>query len=354
MDVSALTREARARALETAAGGGRDGEARARACETVGWMAASATREEAREALVRLGGRLARGEEAREEARESAARAIGRILERVRAMPSTSTFLALDADARDAVVRALGGCAREECAEVAISALGAARAAARDRADAVVVVREIIAPSLTHRSSKVRQHALCALRETISASGYDDVAFHLTGGGYRGDDDGRRVNYFGALACDRSPLVRMEFIRLCGTIVNVRRDDQMPRVLPYILGALKDDIDDVRAVGEEVAHSSAEDFEDLVCRHLGDVLVPALNELSAHASVGWREDVVRRVLDLLEAALRVAGERATQFVPNVREGLQEVLAVETFDENTKRRAIEVEKCMISAHVQQFY
>jgi hypothetical protein len=317
-------------------------------------MAASATREEAREALVRLGGRLARGEEAREEARESAARAMGRILERVRAMPSTSTFLALDADARDAVVRALGGCAREECAEVAISALGAARAAARDRADAVVVVREIIAPSLTHRSSKVRQHALCALRETISASGYDDVAFHLTGGGYRGDDDSRRVNYFGALACDRSPLVRMEFIRLCGTIVNVRRDDQMPRVLPYILGALKDDIDDVRAVGEEVAHSSAEDFEDLVCRHLGDVLVPALNELSAHASVGWREDVVRRVLDLLEAALRVAGERATQFVPNVREGLQEVLAVETFDEKTKRRAIEVEKCMISAHVQQFY
>ena len=237
---------------------------------------------------------------------------------------------------------------------MAISALGAARAAARDRADAVVVVREIIAPSLTHRSSKVRQHALCALRETISASGYDDVAFHLTGGGYRGDDDSRRVNYFGALACDRSPLVRMEFIRLCGTLVNVRRDDQMPRVLPYILGALKDDIDDVRAVGEEVAHSSAEDFEDLVCRHLGDVLVPALNELSAHASVGWREDVVRRVLDLLEAALRVAGERATQFVPNVREGLQEVLAVETFDENTKRRATEVEKCMISAHVQQFY
>ena len=354
MDVSALTRDARSRALETAAGAGRRGDERATACETVGEMAASATREEAREALARLGGRLVRGEETCEEARESAARAMARILETASAIPSTSTFLALDAGVRDAVLRALGTCAREDCAEVAISALRAARAAARDRADAVVVVSEIVAPCLTHRSSKVRRYALCALRETISASGYDDVAFHLTGGGCETDDDGRRVNYFSALACDRSPLVRMEFIRLCGTIVSFCRDDQMPRVLPYILGALKDDIDDVRAVGEEVARFSAEDFEDLVCRHLGDVLVPALSELSAHASVGWREDVVRRVLDLLEAALRVAGERATQFVPDVREGLQEVLAVETFDENTKRRAIEVEKCMISAHVQQFY
>jgi hypothetical protein len=354
MDVSALTARAWSNASETVRRSDARGRARTRAYETLGELAVRVTREEAMDALVRLGERLARGVEACEEARASAARAMAKILETARASPEMSSISSMDARARDTIVRALGTCATDDCADVAIASLAAASAVARDRTDAVVVIKEIVAPCLTHRSGKVRQCALRALRETISTSDYDDVALHLTGGGYQSDHGERRVNYFGALACDRSPLVRMEFIRLCGTIINFRRDDQMARVLPYVLGALKDDIDDVRAVSEEVVRSSAENFEDLVCRHLGDVLLPAISELSAHASVGWREDIVQRVLNLLEATLSVAGERAIQFVPNLREGLQEVLAVETFDERTKRRALAVEKFVLSAHVQKFY
>lgn len=43
---------------------------------------------------------------------------------------------------------------------------------------------------------------LCVLWEMMLVSGYDDVVFYFTGGGYRGDDDSRRVNYFGVFVCD--------------------------------------------------------------------------------------------------------------------------------------------------------
>jgi hypothetical protein len=56
------------------------------------------------------------------------------------------------------------------------------------------------------------------------------------------------------------------------------------------------------------------------------VLLPALSELRSHIGSNWRIDVILRILDLIEALVVFAKDRATQFIPNVIDGLDEAVS----------------------------
>ena len=117
---------------------------------------------------------------------------------------------------REALVRGLWMCSRDACARAAAAAVDAAAAATARRdlgVDGASVVEEIVAPALRHRSSKVRVEALRALTRMCAFVDARVVVAHLTGG------DERKRNYFAEIACDPSPFVRMELVRLCGKLI---------------------------------------------------------------------------------------------------------------------------------------
>lgn len=307
-------------------GGARERE-RESAMEALVRDGRSVTVAKASRAIAALARRLARGEERAEETRAAALDAMSAAFE---GGVEDASWRVRDVEVSRDVVRALVACAREGCAKVAVSALRAARAASArvdDEAIVAEIIEGVLTPGLIHRAAKVRRAALRAIGE-IASERCDrrDLVFALTGG-YSQVDRTRRVNYFGALACDPSAPVREEFVKLCGMFL---QDDDMstsvahaPRVLPYVLSALHDEITEVRIVGEEIA-KNAPYFEELVCRNLGDMLLPAIAELKSCVESGWREDIVLRALRLIETMISLARERSTQFIPNVCNALCDV------------------------------
>ncbi|CAL52790.1 Armadillo-type fold [Ostreococcus tauri] len=214
--------------------------------------------------------------------------------------------------------------------------LGEALREAREAEDPASAVEGVVAVGVRHRLGRVRRATLSALAD-VAREWCDrrDLTFALTGGG------SGRVNHFGALTRDVSPHVRAEFVRLCDSLLRDENGEvcaHAPRVLPYVLSALGDDIDDVRRVAEAVSTSSLTNFQDVVCRNLGDMLLPTLAELKNHAESGWSEDIIVRALTLTETMVRVAENRSTQFVPNVCDALLHAWS-STEPGNAKRRRI---------------
>ena len=309
-------------------GGAREREREA-AMDVIARDGAMVTAAMASRAIEALARRLARGAERAEETRAAALDAMSAAFQG--GAEDASWSVREDAVLRD-VIQALDACAREHCAKVAVSALRAASAASArvdDRSIVTEIIEGVLAPGLIHRSAKVRRTALSAIGE-IARTRYDrrDLVFALTGG-YSQVIHTRRMNYFGALACDPSAPVREEFVKLCGTFL---QDDEestsvahAPRVLPYVLSALHDEITEVRIVAEEIA-KNVPHFEELVCRNLGDMLLPAISELKSSIESGWREDIVLRALQLIETMISCAQARSTQFIPNVCDILRDVLS----------------------------
>lgn len=223
----------------------------------------------------------------------------------------------------DEVLRALALGARDSCGKVAMASARGASALcriAREDSRSKVITRAL-ALALTHKTGKVRQEAVRQLESALCASDCFHLVYELTGGSHV-DVSTVRINHFSALACDPSPFVRMEFTRLCGACLDGASASLAPRILPYILSSLVDEIIDVVEVAKRIIQSRS-NFRETVCRHLGDVLLPALGELRSHIESNWRIDVMLRILDLIEALVVFAKDRATQFIPNVMDGLDE-------------------------------
>ena len=231
-------------------------------------------------------------------------------------------------------------CSRDACARVAAAAVDAAAVATARRdlgVDGASVVEEIVAPALRHRSSKVRVEALRALTRMCAFVDARVVVAHLTGG------DERKRNYFAEIACDPSPFVRMELVRLCGKLIGDETSVGAivaARVTPYILGAFRDEISDVREVGEDIVRS-VKNFEDIVRENLDNMLIPALRQLDAFVEAGWREDIVVRIVELIDVMLRFATDRFTQFIPSVCDGLHKITTGKGFENATKMKAMGV-------------
>jgi len=297
---------------------------------------AMTTREGAREALAACAGRLARGDERSEETRARAVEVVALALRRVGDWGGDGA----EEEAGEAVVRGLQMCSRDACARVAAAAVDAAAAAAARRdlgVDGERVVEEIVAPALRHRSSKVRVEALRALTRARAFVDARIVVAHLTGG------DERQRNYFGEIACDPSPFVRMELIRLCGKLLGDENSVGAivaARVTPYVLGAFRDEIRDVREVGEDVVRS-VNNFEEIVRENLDNMLIPALKQLDALVEAGWREDIVVRIVELIDVMLRFATDRFTQFIPSVCDGLHKIITGKGFENATKMKTMRV-------------
>jgi hypothetical protein len=295
---------------------------------------AMTTEEGAREALIACAKRLARGDERSEETRAVAVETVAVALREVGGWGGCDAAV----DAREALVRGLGTCARDACARVAAAAVDAAAAATARRdlgVDGERVVEEIVAPALRHRSSKVRVEALRALTRARAFVDARVVVAHLTGG------DERKRNYFGEIACDPSPFVRMELIRLCGKLIGDENSVGAivaARVTPYVLGAFRDEIRDVREVGEDVVRSM-NNFEEIVRENLDNMLIPALKQLDALVEAGWREDIVVRIVELIDVMLRFATDRFTQFIPSVCDGLHKIITGKSFENATKMKTM---------------
>lgn len=264
----------------------------------------------------RLAERLVDGRETSEEVREAFMDAM------VAAMVASGVgkdLIVID----DEVLRALALGAKDSCGKVAMASARGVSALcriAREDSRSKVITRALAA-ALTHKTGKVRQEAVRQLESALCESDCFHLVYELTGGSHV-DVSTVRINHFSALACDPSPFVRMEFTRLCGACLDGASVSLAPRILPYILSSLVDEIIDVVEVAKRIIQSRR-NFRETVCRHLGDVLLPALSELRSHIESNWRVDVMLRILDLIEALVVFAKDRATQFIPNIMDGLDE-------------------------------
>ena len=302
------------------------------------------TKRSARAVVTALAGRLARGGETSEEARAKTVEVVACAL---RAGVRTRRRVMVTVVWRRTRGWGWGrwcegcGCVRETGARAAAAAVDAAAAATARRdlgVDGASVVEEIVAPALRHRSSKVRVEALRALTRMCA---FVDAGIkyraHLTGG------DERKRNYFAEIACDPSPFVRMELVRLCGKLIGDETSVGAivaARVTPYVLGAFGDEIGDVREVGEDIVRS-VKNFEDIVRENLDNMLIPALRQLDAFVEAGWREDIVVRIVELIGVMLRFATDRFTQFIPSVCDGLHKITTGKGFENATKMKTMGV-------------
>ena len=303
------------------------------------------TKRSARAVVKALAGRLARGGETSEEARAKTVEVVACALRAgVRDEEEGDGDGGVEEDARvgvgGALVRGLWMCSRDGCARAAAAAVDAAAVATARRdlgVDGASVVEEIVAPALRHRSSKVRVEALRALTRMCAFVDARVVVAHLTGG------DERKRNYFAEIACDPSPFVRMELVRLCGKLIGDETSVGAivaARVTPYVLGAFRDEISDVREVGEDIVRS-VKNFEDIVRENLDNMLIPALRQLDAFVEAGWREDIVVRIVELIDVMLRFATDRFTQFIPSVCDGLHKITTGKGFENATKMKTMGV-------------
>jgi len=283
--------------------------------------------------------------------------------ERARAMAIVTELMANVANGRTAGGRAreraqkgaeeVVACARvgsgDECARVVAEVMRAVEIAvgclpcdeSRER-----VVRETIVHGLVHRSSAVRVASTRALGAALDAGDRRGLVKYLTGC-HAPTMASRAMNYFGALICDGSASVRTEFTRVLGRCL-VEDDGAAPRVLPYVLTSLRDDIDDVRDAAQEIVNAmGTEKFNNLVRRNLGDILIPALDELSAHAGTGWQEHITFRTLTLINTLVCYANDCVIQFVPNIYDGMRAVIANERTEARAKIEAQGVLSALVS-------
>jgi hypothetical protein len=212
------------------------------------------------------------------------------------------------------------------------------------------MVWDTIAVGLGHRLSTVRSVTVLAMGEAFDVGNVGNrrafVAF-LTGCdalsssmSSSSSSSSLSANYFGALIRDRAASVRSNFTYVLGQCL-ADDDGVAPRVLPYILTALCDDIIDVREVAQEAVEDviGTSKFEDLVGQNFGDVLEPALKELAAHAGTGLYEDITFQALQLIHTLVTFARERGViQFAPNIYESMLAVMNHERTEERAKCEA----------------
>ena len=196
--------------------------------------------------------------------------------------------------------------------------------------------RDAIAVGARHRLSAARAAAVVALGAALEVGDRYALVAYFTG---CDASCSLSVNHFGALIRDRSASVRATFTRVLGRCL--ADDDRVAsRVLPYVLTALCDDIDDVRVVAEDVVSNviGTLKFEELVGQNFGDMLEPALRELAAHAGTGWYEDIAFQTLRLIRTLIHCTHGRVIQFVPNIYESMHAVINHEQTEERAKREA----------------
>ena len=196
--------------------------------------------------------------------------------------------------------------------------------------------RDAIAVGARHRLSAARAAAVVALGAALEVGDRYALVSYFTG---CDASCSLSVNHFGALIRDRSASVRATFTRVLGRCL--ADDDRVAsRVLPYVLTALCDDIDDVRVVAEDVVSNviGTLKFEELVGQNFGHMLEPALRELAVHAGTGWYEDIAFQTLRLIHTLIHCAHGRVIQFVPNIYESMHAVINHEQTEERAKREA----------------
>ena len=232
-------------------------------------------------------------------------------------------------------------CAGDACGRVVVSVMralerGVVFLGGDDDEAWARAARDAIAIGARHRLSAARAAAVVALGAILEVGDRYALVAYFTG---CDASCSLSVNHFGALIRDRSASVRATFTRVLGRCL--ADDDRVAsRVLPYVLTALCDDIDDVRVVAEDVVSNviGMLKFEELVGQNFGDMLEPALRELAAHAGTGWYEDIAFQTLRLIHTLIHCAHGRVIQFVPNIYESMHAVINHEQTEERAKREA----------------
>jgi len=232
-------------------------------------------------------------------------------------------------------------CAGDACGRVVVSVMralerGVVFLVGDDDEAWARAARDAIAVGARHRLSAARAAAVVALGAALEVGDRYALVAYFTG---CDASCSLSVNHFGALIRDRSASVRATFTRVLGRCL--ADDDRVAsRVLPYVLTALCDDIDDVRIVAEDVVSNviGTLKFEELVGQNFGDMLEPALRELAAHAGTGWYEDIAFQTLRLIHTLIHCAHGRVIQFVPNIYESMHAVISHEQTEERAKREA----------------
>ena len=125
------------------------------------------------------------------------------------------------------------------------------------------------APNLTHRRSTVRVASLRALRGLMHCGAHETIldlcAFKHPNlvpiKAFYGED--RKVNYFGKLALDPSPNVRLAFVQTLRDWMTtlVERADHEPRLLPYVMSAAADEDESVRDAALELLNELGAQYE---------------------------------------------------------------------------------------------
>lgn len=170
---------------------------------------------------------------------------------------SESSGNALAAYASDAVL-VLGYTAEDAFWEVVLEACALLEALCdklgRRLAPVAKKLAWTFAPNLTHRRSSVRVATLRALRGLMHCGAHETIldlcAFKHPNlvpiKAFYGED--RKVNYFGKLALDPSPHVRLAFVETLRDWMTtlVERADHEPRLLPYVMSALADEAESVQ------------------------------------------------------------------------------------------------------------